>query len=110
IITAAGSPAAIGTHLERLHGPLMGFACQAALPALHFPPPQPAVTASTDQPPAIRPPGHSRDDPSLLRQDPYRLSALGIPHHQFPVASQPLAATGTDQPPAIAAEGHAALP
>src|SRR6266496_1876614 len=47
VVPATGQRAAIGTHLERLHHPLMRFLHPHALPALHIPPAQPAITAST---------------------------------------------------------------
>src|SRR3989442_1404244 len=50
VLPATGQPAAIGTHLERMHRPLMGLLHPHALPALHVPPAQPAVTPSTDKP------------------------------------------------------------
>src|SRR5712692_12013716 len=48
VIPAAGQNAAIGTHLERLHGPLMRLLHPHALPILDLPPAQHAITASTD--------------------------------------------------------------
>src|SRR5260370_27323915 len=49
IIPATGQNAPIGTHLERLDGPLMRFSHQHTLPAQYLPPAQPPVTASSDQ-------------------------------------------------------------
>src|SRR6266516_3339942 len=43
VIPATGEPAPIGTHLERLHRPLMRFSLPHAHPAVHLPPAQPAV-------------------------------------------------------------------
>src|SRR5207253_1122084 len=48
VLPAAGEPAAVGTHFERPHRSLMGFLHPHALQAVHLPPAQPAVTASTD--------------------------------------------------------------
>src|SRR5438046_521103 len=47
VIATTGQCAAIGTHLERLHHPPMRFLHPHALPTLHLPPAQPAITAST---------------------------------------------------------------
>src|SRR2546427_1781573 len=63
IIPATGQNTPIGTHLERLDGPLMRFSHPHALPALHLPPAQPAVTASTDQQLSTGSPGQRRDHP-----------------------------------------------
>ena len=49
VISAAGEPEAIRTHLEGIHRPLMGFSHPHTFSALQVPPAQPAVTASTDQ-------------------------------------------------------------
>src|SRR6266566_8630242 len=68
VIPATGEPAAIGTHLERLHHPLMRFLHPHALPAVHLPPAQHAVTASTDQQLLARTPCHGRDHPRMPRQ------------------------------------------
>src|SRR5260221_329295 len=57
IIAATGDSFAIGAHLEGLHRPLMGFSHPQARSALHLPPAQPTVTASTDQPIPDRMPG-----------------------------------------------------
>src|SRR2546422_10551757 len=48
VLPAAGQPAPIGTHLERLHGPLMRLLHPHALPTLDLPPAYHPVTASTD--------------------------------------------------------------
>ena len=48
VIAATGQLAAIGTHLERLHGPLMRLLHPHALPTLDLPPAYHPVTASTD--------------------------------------------------------------
>src|SRR5437868_4991344 len=57
IIPAAGQPAAIGTHLERLDCPLMRLLHPHALPAVDLPPAQPPITASADQQLPTRSPG-----------------------------------------------------
>src|SRR5215470_12360418 len=48
IIAATGDSLAIGTDLEGLHLPLMGFSLPQARSALQVPPAQPAITPSTD--------------------------------------------------------------
>src|SRR6266571_6656241 len=64
IIPAARQSAAIRTYLERLDGPLMRFSIPVpqtgfphALPALHLPPAQHSVTASTEHQLSTRSPG-----------------------------------------------------
>src|SRR5712692_9375422 len=49
IIAATGDSFAIGTDLEGLHLPLMGFSHPQARSALQVPPAQPAITPSTEQ-------------------------------------------------------------
>src|SRR5256712_4122538 len=48
VLPATGQPASIGTQLERLHGPLMRLLHPHALSAVHVPPAQSPITASTD--------------------------------------------------------------
>src|SRR6266571_6533657 len=91
IIPAARQSAAIRTYLERLDGPLMRFSHPHALPALHLPPAQPAITASTEQQLSTRSPAQRRDHPRMPRQGaipcpPGRvaLPAVGIPHEELP--------------------------
>src|SRR6266550_7277377 len=114
IIPAARQSAAIRTHLERLHGPLMGFSHPHALPALHLPPAHHSVTASTEHQLSTASPGQRRDHPRMPRQGaiacpPGRvaLPAVGIPHHQLPTVA---AAATRDQPRAIGTPGHATDP
>src|SRR5437660_1107039 len=118
VIAAAGKPASIGTHLERLHRPLMRFLLPHALPAVHLPPAQPAVAASTDKPLPTGSPGHGRDCPrmphqgaiacipSLPERVPGRvaLPALHLPLEELPALA---AATTRGQPRSIGAPGHA---
>src|SRR6266571_1654764 len=66
IIPAARQSAAIRTYLERLDGPLMRFSHPHALPALHLPPAQHSVTASTEQQLSTRSPAQRRDHPRML--------------------------------------------
>src|SRR3989442_15703793 len=63
IIPATGQNAPIGTHLERLDCPLMRFSHQHALPAVHLPPAQPTITASTEQQLSTGSPGQRRGHP-----------------------------------------------
>src|SRR2546421_3690515 len=110
VIPATGEPAPIGTHLERLHRPLMRFSLPHAHPAVHLPPAQPAVAASTDQQLPTRSPGHGRDYPRMPHKGaiacpPGRvaLPALHLPHEELPA----LAATAPrGQPRTIGAPGH----
>src|SRR5205085_4044481 len=96
IIAATGQHAPIGTDLERLHGPLMGFSHPDALPVLQVPPAQPAVSASTDQHLPTWDPAQRRDRPRMPHKGMHRLSAVrsaaGIPHEQLPAVCLPLAA------------------
>src|SRR6266567_5371788 len=98
IIPATGQRAAIGTHLERLDGPLMRFSHPHALPALHLPPAQPPVTASTDHQLSTGSPSHRRDHPRMRRKGVHALPAVGIPHEELPALSLPLATTTGGQP------------
>src|SRR6266480_911892 len=100
VIATTGEPVTIGTHLERLHRPLMGFSHPHTLPVSQVPPAQLAVPASTDQHLPIGTPGQRGDSPRMPRQGAHVLSTVRIPHHQFP-ASLPLAATPRGQPGAI---------
>src|SRR2546422_2467483 len=68
VIPATGQRAAIGTHLERLDGPLMRFSHPYALPAVHLPPAHPAVTASTEHQLSTGSPAQRRDYPRMPRQ------------------------------------------
>src|SRR5205807_4395898 len=109
-----GQKPPIGTHLERLHRPLVRFSLPHALPAVHLPPAQPAVAASTDKPLPTRSPGHGRDYPRMPHQGtipcpPGRvaLPALHLPHEELPALSLPLAAATRGQPRSIGAPGHA---
>src|SRR2546423_15478112 len=105
IIPATGQRAAIGTHLERLDGPLMRFSHPHALPAVQLPPAQHSVTASTDHQLSTGSPGHRRDHPRMPRQGVHTLPAVGIPHDELPALSLPLA-TPRGQPHPIRAPGH----
>src|SRR3989442_2146020 len=49
VIPATGQPAPIGTSPERTDRPLMRLSHLHALPAVHIPPAQHTITASTDQ-------------------------------------------------------------
>src|SRR3989442_1663024 len=68
VIPTTGQRAPIGTHLERLHHPPMRFLHPHALPTLHIPPEQPAITASTDHQLSTRSPGQRRDHTRMPRQ------------------------------------------
>src|SRR2546425_1379354 len=94
VLPATGQSASIGTHLERLHRPLMRFSLPHALPAVHLPPAQPAVAASTDKPLPTGSPGHGRDYPRMPHKGaipcpPGRvaLPALHLPHEELPALS-----------------------
>src|SRR5437764_14635178 len=104
VIPATGQPAAIGTHVERLHGPLMRLLHPHTLSAVDLPPAQPAITASTDQHLPTRTPDHRKGHSGMPRQGSHPLPAVGIPHEQLPAVS---AAAARGQPPAIGAPGHA---
>ncbi len=92
VIAATGQLAAIGTHLERLHGSPMRLLHLHALPTLDLPPAQPAVTASTDQQLPTWDPDQRRDHPRMLHKGMHTLPAVRIPHEQIPAVSLPLAA------------------
>src|SRR5260370_34044059 len=92
IIAATGQPATIGTHLERLHGPLMRLLHPHALPTLALPPAQHAVTASTDQPLPTGSPGYRRDHPRMPPQGAHAPPTLGIPHKHLPALALTLTA------------------
>src|SRR5438477_5070485 len=96
VLPAAGEPAAVGTHFERPHRSLMGLLHSHALQAVHLPPAQPAVTASTDQHLPTWDPVQRRDHPRMPHKGMHRLSAVrsaaGIPHEQLPAVYLPLAA------------------
>src|SRR5258708_28971704 len=96
IIAATGQPAPIGTHLERLHGPLMPLLYPHALPTLDLPPAQPAVTVSTDQPLPTGRPGYRRDHSRMPPQAPITCPpgtrappTMAIPHEHPPAPSLP---------------------
>src|SRR6202165_2147258 len=65
VIPATSQKPPIGTHLERLHRPLMRFSLPHALQARHLPPAQHPVTASTDQQFSTESPGQRRDHPRM---------------------------------------------
>src|SRR5258708_20005832 len=105
IIAATGQPAPIGTHLERLHGPLMRLLYPHALPTLDLPPAQPAVTVSTDQPLPTGRPGYRRDHSRMppqgaITRPPGRVArpTMGIPHKHLPPVSRPPAARAPRYP------------
>src|SRR5713101_626315 len=111
VIPATGQPAAIGTSPERTDRPLMRLSHPHALPALHIPPAQHAVTTPTDQQVPARAPGDGIDDTAMPRKGsitcpPGRvaLPALLIPHQQLPSAFD---AASTGQPRPIGAPDHA---
>src|SRR5713226_2666518 len=111
VLPATGQSASIGTHLERLHRPLMRFSLPHALPAVDLPPAQPAVAASTDKPLPTRSPGHGRDYPRMPHKGPITcppgrvaLPALHLPHEKLPALA---AAATRGQPRTIGAPGHA---
>src|SRR5204863_7625273 len=99
VLPAAGQRAAIGTHLERLHRPLMRLLLPHALPAVHLPPAQPAFAASTDKPLPTWRPGHGGDYTRMPHQgaiacSPGRVAppALPLPREAPPARSLPLRA------------------
>src|SRR6266702_6760164 len=104
VIAATGQPAAIGTDLERLHDPLMGFSHPHALTARQVPPAQPTVTASTDEPLPDGMPGDCIDRPRQPLQGGHALPAVRIPHEELPAV---LAVTPGGELRAIGAPGHA---
>src|SRR2546423_6045367 len=114
IIPAAGQPAPIGTHLERLDCPLMRLLIPVpqtgfphALPAVDLPPAQPPVTASTDKPLPARIPGHRSNHPRMPFKGVHELPAVGIPHEELPTVALPLATTNRGQPRPVRTPGHA---
>src|SRR5258708_9796619 len=104
IIAATGEPVAIGTDLEGLHLPLMGFSHPQARSALHLPPAQPTVTASTEQPIPERMPGDCIEHTRQPLQGGQALPTVGIPHEELPALS---ATTTGGQPPAVGTPDHA---
>src|SRR6266700_1898398 len=103
VIAATGQPATIGTDLERLHDPLMGFSHPHARAARQVPPAQSTVTVSTDQQLLDRMPGDCIDFPRQPLQGGQALPAAGIPHEELSTA---LAVTPGGQLRAIGAPGH----
>src|SRR6266851_2468630 len=104
IIATTGQLAAIGTDLEGLHRPLMGFSHPYALPAVNIPPAQPAITASTEQPCPTRVPGQRIHASARLVQGVQARSRGRIPEEDFPLAQAP---TPAGQPRPIGAPCHA---
>src|SRR2546429_8022275 len=100
VIAATGEPAAIGTHLEGLHRPLVSLLLPHTLATLHLPPAQPAIAAATEQPLSARLPGHGRGFAGMRPQSSNTRSSLHIPHQQ-------LRAACTGQPGALGTEGYA---
>jgi hypothetical protein len=84
VIAATGDSFVIGTDLEGLHDPLMGFSHPHARTARQVPPAQPTVTASTDQQLSDRVQGDGIDRPRQPLQSGDALPAAGIPHEEFP--------------------------
>src|SRR3989441_6632018 len=107
VFPATGQPAAIGTHLERMHRPLMGLLHPHTLPTVNSPPAQPAVTTSTDKPLPTGSPAQRRDHPRMPQKGVHALPALRIPHEQLPGVSLPLAAGARGQLRAVWAPDHA---
>src|SRR6266550_6210683 len=85
----------------------MRFSHPHALPALHLPPAQPPVTASTDHQLSTGSPAQRRDHPRMPRKGVHALPAVGIPHEELPALSLPLATTTGGQPPPVGAPDHA---
>ncbi len=104
IIAATGDSFAIGTDLEGLHLPLMGFSHPQARSALQVPPAQPAITPSTEQPIPDRMPGHCIEHTRQPLQGGQALPTAGIPHEELPALS---ATTTGGQPPPVGTPGHA---
>src|SRR3989442_2558471 len=63
VIPATGQPAAIGTHLHRVHPPPMSLLHAHARPAPRSPPAQPSITAASVQQIPIGNPAQRRDHP-----------------------------------------------
>src|SRR5258708_13114055 len=103
VIAATGQQAFIGTDLEGLHRPLMGFSHPYALPAVNIPPAQSAITASTEQPCPTRVPGQGIYASARLVQGVQARSRGRIPDEDFPLAQPP---TPAAQPRPIAAPSH----
>src|SRR6266851_7497444 len=101
IVTATGQLATIGAYLERSDRSPMCFLLHHALPAVHLPPVQHSVAVTADQQVPGRTPDHRIDNAAMpckgsitcITSPPERvpgrvvLSALDIPHKQFPAAS-----------------------
>src|SRR5437660_2646281 len=111
IIAATGDSFAIGTDLEGLHLPLMGFSIpvpQTGFPqarsALQVPPAQPAITPSTEQPIPDRMPGDCIEHTRQPLQGGQALPTVGIPDEELPALS---ATTTGGQPPPVRTPGHA---
>src|SRR2546429_6876007 len=100
VIAATGEPAAIGTHLEGLHRPLVSLLLPHTLATLHLPPAQSAIAAATEQPLSARLPGHGRGFAGMRPQSSDTRSTLHIPHQQLRTAC-------TGQPGALGTEGYA---
>src|SRR2546421_1744667 len=103
VIPATGQPAAIGTHLERLHRALVRLSHPHTLATLHLPPAQPAVTASTDHHLPTGNPAQHRDHSRMPFKGMHALPTVHIPYEQLSALS-PAATRG--QPPPIGAPGH----
>src|SRR2546426_7802359 len=116
VIAATGQQAFIGTDLEGLHRPLMGFSHPYALPAVNIPPAQSAITASTEQPCPTRVPGQRIYASARLVQGVQARSRGRIPDEDFPLAqaptpagqpshrgSMPRSSRPRDAPPAVGA-------
>src|SRR5260370_8734366 len=74
----------MGTGLDRLHDPLMGFSHPHARAARQVPPAQPTVTASTDQELLDRMPADCIHRPHQSLQGGHAPPAATIPHAAFP--------------------------
>src|SRR6266851_2208807 len=107
IIAATGDSFAVGTDLEGLHRPLMGFSHPQARSALQVPPAQPAITASTEQPTPDRMPGDCIEHTRQPLQGGQALPTVSIPHEEFPALSLPLATTTGGQSPPVGTPDHA---
>src|SRR5260221_2181130 len=104
IIAATGDSFAIGTDLEGLHLPLMGFSHEQARSARQVPPAQSAITASTEQPIPDRMPGDSIEHTRQPLQGGQALPTVGVPHEELPALS---ATTTGGQPPPVGTPDHA---
>ncbi len=103
VIPATSQKPPIGTHLERLHCPLMRFSLPHALPTVHLPPAHPPVTASTVHQLSTESPGQCKDHPRMPFKGVHALPAVGIPHEELPTVA---AATTRGQPRPIRTPGH----